>query len=185
LPTTRQGERFGWTRLARFFDVTHILPLLGASLVDQLVMTFGGTTSNTQIGFRKRFNCLPPFSGRTRRRLPCQQTCQLTRRDRAIPLALGFSAFQTGSVWFSGGMYNVAASCSSDIRGSRYRGSFYDYLYPSTKQKSSQHQNRTLPFPMNASMMPSTLFLHMMFLSHGKSPWAHGPLASHFETSQY
>jgi hypothetical protein len=46
-------ERFGWERLARFFDVTHILPLFAASLLDQLVKTLGGRTSNMQIVLRK------------------------------------------------------------------------------------------------------------------------------------
>jgi SAM-dependent methyltransferase len=46
-------DRWGLTRLARFSDVTHLLPLLGASLLDQCIMMFGGNTSNMQVVLRK------------------------------------------------------------------------------------------------------------------------------------
>lgn len=46
-------ERLGMQRLGRIFDVTHIVPLLLASGIDQLALLFGRKSSNMQMVLRK------------------------------------------------------------------------------------------------------------------------------------
>jgi SAM-dependent methyltransferase len=46
-------ERWKLPGVAKFSDVTHVVPLLTASLLDQIVLMFGGTTSNMQVVLRK------------------------------------------------------------------------------------------------------------------------------------
>jgi 2-polyprenyl-3-methyl-5-hydroxy-6-metoxy-1,4-benzoquinol methylase len=46
-------ERWGMRRLAKYFDVNHLLPLFCVSVIDQLVIMLGGTTSNMQVVLRK------------------------------------------------------------------------------------------------------------------------------------
>jgi SAM-dependent methyltransferase len=45
-------ERWGMRWLARYSDVNHLMPLIGASAIDVIIIMLGGTTSNMQVILR-------------------------------------------------------------------------------------------------------------------------------------